>query len=76
MALAGAMIYCTNCSGGFVPYTYYSMVWIAIFNTAGISYAIGKAHKAARCFVLMIQINTASDIVKALLNQVNISGVK
>lgn len=47
---AGLQIYCSNCSGGAGPYAYNGSVWVPMFNTAGISYAIGQSAQGGKIF--------------------------
>lgn len=47
---AGLQIYCTNCAGGAGPYGYNGSVWVPMFNTAEISYAIGQSAQGGKIF--------------------------
>jgi len=47
---AGIQVYCTNCAAGVGPYTYNGSVWIPMFNTASIMYAVGQAKQGGIVF--------------------------
>ncbi|RFS16594.1 DUF1566 domain-containing protein [Emticicia sp. C21] len=49
---AGLQIYCTNCAGGAGPYGYNGSVWVPMFNTAGITYAIGQSAQGGKIFYI------------------------
>jgi hypothetical protein len=48
--VAGIQIFCTDCSGGAGAYTYNGSVWVPMFNTAGITYAVGQAAQGGIIF--------------------------
>lgn len=48
--VAGVQVYCTNCASGIGPYTYNGSVWVPMFNTASILYAVGQAKQGGIIF--------------------------
>ena len=48
--VAGVQIYCTNCSSGAGTYTYNGLVWVPMFNTAGITYIVGQSAQGGKVF--------------------------
>lgn len=48
--VAGVQVYCTNCASGIGPYAYNGSVWVPMFNTASIMYAVGQAKQGGIIF--------------------------
>ncbi|WP_337042801.1 hypothetical protein [Emticicia sp. 17c] len=48
--LAGTQVYCTNCAAGIGAYAYNGSVWVPMFNTSSIMYAVGQAKQGGIVF--------------------------